>query len=318
MTRFAALHMLRRLLRGGLFSSLLRLEPTNNHVYRSTTMPAAGPQLPPHLLAKRKRQAEETPETNTTASSGASPSRSPTDESKRQRVLGPAPPPAPLDERPTQPAAPSDEDGSSSDDDDDFGPALPSAFSNQDAIAAQAKPIPSTTPAPVKSQRDEWMMVPPKQDDLAARTDPSKVRARGFNTGKAARPAAAAGGMDTAWTETPEEKLKRLQREAMGVESKHMPGSAGFDAKAYEKNKEKEERARRIREHTVSVVFSGKGRIDGADLLCRKRHEVRRCWISIRRRNQRRRRMIRVNGLLTGRKTWVMVEDLAIQRGRRC
>lgn len=231
----------------------LILHFTNIVQFQHTTMSAAGPELPPHLLAKRKRQAEEAPENHDTAASGANRSRSPTGEDKRQRVLGPAPPPAPLNERPAEPAQEEDDDdddSSSSDSDDGFGPALPSASDNhQDDAPSHAKPTPSTS-APPKTQRDEWMMVPPKQDDLAARMDPSKVRARGFNTGKAARPAAA-GGTDTAWTETPEEKLKRLQDEAMGVDTKTAPGSAGFDAKVYEKNKEKEERARRIREHTV-------------------------------------------------------------------
>ncbi|GAB7347413.1 hypothetical protein MBLNU459_g4337t2 [Dothideomycetes sp. NU459] len=223
-------------------------------------MSAAGPELPPHLLAKRKRQAEDAPDTDDTSSPGAKRPRSPASEDKRQRVLGPAPPPAPLHERPAEPAQAEDEDdrasssSGSDDDDDDFGPALPSAAADHhhrdDDSASHARP---TAPAPARSQRDEWMMVPPTQDDLAARMDPSKVRARGFNTGKAARPAAAAagaGGMDTAWTETPEQKLKRLQDEAMGVDSKAGPGSAGFDARAYEKTREKEERARRIREHT--------------------------------------------------------------------
>jgi hypothetical protein len=79
------------------------------------------------------------------------------------------------------------------------------------------------TEAPKKVQRDEWMTLPPTQDDLAARLDPTKPRARKFNTGKSA---GQHGGMSSAWTETPEQKLKRLQDEALGVTAPTNSGTA--------------------------------------------------------------------------------------------
>ncbi|TIA66749.1 hypothetical protein D6C76_09083 [Aureobasidium pullulans] len=251
-------------------------------------MSAAGPELPPHLLAKRKRQQEEGQKDQPATSSGAN-QESPQD--KRQRVAGPelpqsaspapasptlpqsagptlppskpepqvvqpvtgparpvagpAPPPAPLDERPT---APPDSDSDS--DDDDFGPALPSATDLNPSTNDYGPSIPQPEAAPARAQRDEWMTLPPQQDDLAARMDPSKIRARGFNTGKNARggnTTSAGGNIAAAWTETPEQKLKRLQDEAMGVK----PASAGHvDAKEAARNKEREAEARRIREQT--------------------------------------------------------------------
>ncbi|THZ10765.1 hypothetical protein D6C95_00306 [Aureobasidium pullulans] len=251
-------------------------------------MSAAGPELPPHLLAKRKRQQEEEQKNQPATSSGAN-QESPQD--KRQRVAGPelprsaspapagptlppsvgptlpspksepqvvqpvtgparpvagpAPPPAPLDERPT---APPDSDSDS--DDDDFGPALPSAADLNPSTNDYGPSIPQPEAAPARAQRDEWMTLPPQQDDLAARMDPSKIRARGFNTGKNARggnTTPAGGNIAAAWTETPEQKLKRLQDEAMGVK----PASAGHvDAKEAARNKEREAEARRIREQT--------------------------------------------------------------------
>ena len=254
-------------------------------------MSAAGPELPPHLLAKRKRQQEEEQKDQPATSSGAN-QESPQD--KRQRVAGPelpqsaspapagptlpqsagptlppskpepqvvqpvtgparpvagpAPPPAPLDERPT---APPDSDSDS--DDDDFGPALPSATDLNPSTNDYGPSIPQPEAAPARAQRDEWMTLPPQQDDLAARMDPSKIRARGFNTGKNARggnTTPAGGNIAAAWTETPEQKLKRLQDEAMGVK----PASAGHvDAKEAARNKEREAEARRIREQTVSL-----------------------------------------------------------------
>lgn len=82
-----------------------------------------GPELPPHLLAKRKRKQGEAAEAAPAPISGAKRPDSPPNGEKRRRVIGPAMPPAPLDERPPEPAEKAEED--SSDDDDGFGPALP-------------------------------------------------------------------------------------------------------------------------------------------------------------------------------------------------
>lgn len=167
--------------------------------------------------------------------------------SKPARVLGPAPPPAPLDERPPNP--PSDDSDSS---DDDFGPAPPPAgasYTLNEAKPSQfAKSAFDTDPQyseeNKKVQRDSWMTMPPTQDDLAARMDPTKMRARKFNTGKSAGASGGAGGMDI-WTETPEQKLKRLQDEAMGI-SAHSNSSTS--KKESRRNREEEEKARRMRE----------------------------------------------------------------------
>lgn len=115
------------------------------------------------------------------------------------------------------------------------------------------------------------MTLPPQQDDLAARMDPSKLRARGFNTGKSARGGGAAGkqSIAAAWTETPEQKLKRLQDEAMGVKPVAVSGP---DAKEAARSKEREAEARRIREQTVGFVFLDYG--GHADNYFRTRSEV--------------------------------------------
>jgi hypothetical protein len=92
------------------------------------------------------------------------------------------------------------------------------------------------------------MMMPPKQDDLAARMDPSKQRARGFNAGKAGRPIASGGGGENElWTETPEQKRKRLANEVLGIST---PTSS--TAAVQTKKKKDEETARRLKEQIVS------------------------------------------------------------------
>ena len=260
-------------------------------------MSAAGPELPPHLLAKRKRQQEEAQKNDPSTSSGANqqspkrqkvtgpelppsasstpagpslpptvsspavgPTLPPSEPQPARPVAGPAPPPAPLDERPSAPPDSDDDDS----DDDGYGPALPTA-ADLNSSANIGPSIPQPAAAPVKTQRDEWMTLPPQQDDLAARMDPSKMRARGFNTGKNARggnTTPAGGNIAAAWTETPEEKLKRLQDEAMGVK----PATAGHvDAKEAARNKQKEAEARHIREQTVSLFPPNKIRCQ-ADL----------------------------------------------------
>jgi hypothetical protein len=91
-------------------------------------------------------------------------------------------------------------------------------------------------------------MIPPTQDDLAARMDPSKLRARKFNIGKGAKaPTVGGDGISAIWTETPEEKRKRLANEVLGVAP---PASAGKSDSSRSRNKAKdEETARRIKEH---------------------------------------------------------------------
>jgi len=216
-----------------------------------------GPELPPHLLAKRKRKAEGSAATDTQPADTiqVEPStKAPTADlshvtsditTKRARVLGPAPPPAPLDERP--PGSPNDPESS---DDDEFGPSLPgqNASSTTGSVfdAIQATPDASDEPAP--SRRDDWMTMPPKQDDLAARMDPTKIRAKGFNTGKGARNDNSAD--NALWTETPEQKRKRLENEVLGISqpatSSALAEPTALNAKAVRDN---EEKARKIREY---------------------------------------------------------------------
>jgi len=217
-------------------------------------MSAVGPELPPHILAKRKRQQEQEDEAEESRPSGAKRPRTPEADEKRARVIGPAQPPAPLDERPSEPAIvskPDDSDDESSDD-DDFGPALPTAEDStrtQEDRFGDDPPARSTideAEAQPRSKRDEWMMVPPKQDDLSARMDPSKLRARGFNTGKAAK--GPSTDVDAGiWTETPEQKRKRLQDEVMGIKSSSGNGPT-VDVRAQKKRAEDRATAARLQE----------------------------------------------------------------------
>lgn len=212
-------------------------------------MASVGPQLPPHL-AKRKRSSEETddlldvPPKRQRSSSPRSPNAAP------RRVIGPAAPPGPLSE---QPATPPEPNVDSSDSDDDFGPSLPPAPGSvnqeterkrQEALAKEE----AAREASKKPQREEWMLLPPKQDDWSARVDPTKLKNRKFNTGKGSKAPAQKGGSDNAlWTETPEQKRQRLEDEVMGVKK---PAQLDPEKKTdRRKEEEARETERRIQEY---------------------------------------------------------------------
>jgi hypothetical protein len=98
------------------------------------------------------------------------------------------------------------------------------------------------------------MTMPPQQDDLAARMDPTKLRARKFNSGKGAKaPNQNVGGPSDMWTETPEQKRKRLENQVMGISEPSAGSAGGVDSRA--KAARDEETDRRIREHTVSSAY---------------------------------------------------------------
>lgn len=211
-------------------------------------MAPVGPELPPHL-AKRKRS-EEAHNTDDVLSKRQRSSSPHSHDTKARRVIGPAAPPAPLSERPTMSPEP---DADSSDSDDDFGPSLPplpgsvnqeTERKRQEALAEDE----ATREALKKPQREEWMLLPPKQDDWSARADPTKLKNRKFNTGKGSKaPTQKGGGENTLWTETPEQKRQRLEDEVMGVKK---PAQLGPEDKTDKwKEEEARETERRIREY---------------------------------------------------------------------
>ena len=95
------------------------------------------------------------------------------------------------------------------------------------------------------------MMMPPTQDGLLARMDPTKLRPGKFRSGKAAG-GPAGGGIESTWTETPEQKRKRLENEMLGIAA---PANSSVNT-AQSVRKEDEEAARRIKEYNVSFAVT--------------------------------------------------------------
>ncbi|KAF7719045.1 Uncharacterized protein PECH_000227 [Penicillium ucsense] len=143
----------------------------------------------------------------------------------------------------------SDSDGNS-DSDDDFGPGLPPSLGG-----AQPAPVVTTHASSQQSetqtkdtQRDEWMLQPPSSSDWASKIDPTQLRNRKFQTGKSAR-APGSKQLDAAWVESPEERMRRLQDQVMGVgpapnRPEHRPSTTKDAARA----KEMEDRIKQYNE----------------------------------------------------------------------
>lgn len=210
-------------------------------------MPPVGPQLPPHLQNKRKRDGAES-RSSDSSSDDEGPALPPADAAaKKRRVMGPAPPPAPLEEKP--PESPSGGE-SSSDEDSDYGPAMPGTAGAKSAF--DDPKYATTKKIDEKPKHEEWMMMPPTQDGLASRMDPTKLRARGFNTGRAGRTGGNGGDDNSAWFETPEEKRKRLEDQVLGVGGK-ASSAKPEDLQSKARKARDEEKARNIQRHNVSL-----------------------------------------------------------------
>ncbi|PYI03049.1 hypothetical protein BO78DRAFT_207434 [Aspergillus sclerotiicarbonarius CBS 121057] len=141
------------------------------------------------------------------------------DATKRRKVIGPAFPP-PDD-------AAENSSSSDSSDDDDFGPSLPppeGTLPSTSSEPASIAPSSEASTAPKPPQRDAWMLEPIDGSNRSSRVDPTKLRNRKFQTGRAANTTPGGGGIDVSWTETPEQKMKRLQDEVLGVQTR--PGAA--------------------------------------------------------------------------------------------
>ncbi|PNP44817.1 hypothetical protein TGAMA5MH_03626 [Trichoderma gamsii] len=181
---------------------------------RPSTLPAApaprsvGPSLPPHLAAAANNEDE----INLSDSDS-----------------DPLPQPRPATDSNSHNPNP---DSESSDDDDDFGPSLPSASAPRRQIGPSLPP--SVDDAP---KRDEWMLAPPPSSSTFSERDTTKLRARKFASKPSAKPSTAPGA-PSIWTETPEEKLKRLQDAVLGRTSASSSTEAGGGASELQRKKQ--------------------------------------------------------------------------------
>lgn len=212
--------------------------------------PSIGPSLPPTATAASNSNSDDDDDTGPAAPQPP------------KRIMGPAPPPADLSERPTTTTAPDSD--SDSDSEDDYGPALPGATPSSRTHHQAGPSLPSIpAAAPEKPARDDWMLAPPEPTGYQER-DPTKIKARKFASGAGAtsRPSGGAGGgISSIWTETPEQKAKRLADAVLGrggaadetqqkSTSKKSGGSAGKDRAAAAAAAERGQQGDKIRAFT--------------------------------------------------------------------
>ena len=227
----------------------------------SASEPSMVPAGSPSNGGKRKSRAEDEQGVADSRSlvGCKSTSSSPLSSAKRVRTIGPTLPP------PNKPTADDvNEDASShsssSSDDDDFGPSLPTATSQKGTTTSTSENEisgsegKSLKPVPTKTQRDEWMVVPPSSGDWTSRVDPTQLKNRKFNTGKGSRGQGpnSGNGANPGWTETSDEKVARLQREVLGVkDATTVTDTASITEQAAQK-----ENSRRLREYNVWLPLS--------------------------------------------------------------
>ncbi|KAL2210438.1 hypothetical protein CC79DRAFT_502728 [Sarocladium strictum] len=159
---------------------------------------------------------------------------------------GPAPPPS-IGAAQSKPAQASAKPEDSDSDSDDYGPALPS--SKPQIGPALPPSAADASSGPQLPQRDDWMLAPPTSSTGYAERDPSKLKARKFASKPGAGGSKADAEISSIWTETPEEKLKRLQDSVLGRTSNTGPQQSAAQAAAEKKSKEDAERDRRIAEN---------------------------------------------------------------------
>ena len=156
-------------------------------------------------------------------------------------------------------------------------------------------------------RRAQWMLEPPKQEDLTARADPTKLRNRKFNTGVGARaPAKRSDCTSLLWTETPEQKRQRLADEVMGVRK---PATEDDSCTRTRKDQSKDDATtKRIQEYNVCHLLTSScvRRWWGYRTLT-SNHRIgivrSRCTTSVSGRSQRRKKTIPAPDRLTGRRT---------------
>ncbi|KAM3532672.1 hypothetical protein NHJ13051_000135 [Beauveria bassiana] len=169
--------------------------------------PSLGPSLPPPTPSTRNQDEIDLDDSASSSSSSSS--------SSHTGPAPPPPPPPPPSHATAATAQPIPASSDSDSDSDDYGPALPRASNTRRGPIGPTLP-PTTDPS--APTRDEWMLAPPVNTGYTER-DPTKLKARKFTSSKPGRggPASSSdSGLAAIWTETPEEKLKRLQDAVLG------------------------------------------------------------------------------------------------------
>ncbi|KAA1085465.1 hypothetical protein PGT21_008040 [Puccinia graminis f. sp. tritici] len=237
--------------------------------------PIAGPSSPPHLRAK--------PNGSVPSESKAKPSPDGSDsDSESEDAFMPSLPPKFLPTKPPKTIGPtlppgfviSDSLNDQDDDDDEeedervAGPApLPAhlastvGLQNEGVVALKEREERQKESERIEREskllkREEWMLLPPKELDLQATIDPTKIKARGFK--QTSKPHSSSTDRQTSagslWTETPAERSQRLADEAIGKRRRAEETSQddGDDLEASKRKKRDKLMRQQVEEHNKS------------------------------------------------------------------
>lgn len=166
-----------------------------------------------------------------------------------------------------------------------------------------------------KPQREEWMLLPPTNDDWSSRVDPTKLKNRRFQTGKGSKaPIDKSGGVSAIWTETPEQKRQRLEDEVLGRKA---TASSGPE-KPTVSDKEDVAAAKRIKDYNVSYDSGNLWRTRVANVYARTRIATLHSTTNTKRLFLEKRRTILANEPLIKKRIWDWVGRLAMHRRGSC
>lgn len=171
--------------------------------------------------------------------------------SPKKRVIGPSLAPSASASAPPESQSNS---GSDSDSDDDFGPSLPPLHGDSAQPAEQSmdsQPALLEVHAKKESRRDQWMLQPPEQGDWTSKIDPTQIKNRKFQTGRSAR-SATSRQVDSSWMESPEERMRRLGDEVMGVGARPGDTNQPTTSSSVARARSMEEK---IQKYNVSLVL---------------------------------------------------------------
>ncbi|KAL0935330.1 uncharacterized protein CTRU02_209922 [Colletotrichum truncatum] len=214
-----------------------------------TTKPSIGPTMPPSNPTNSNEIPLDDSESEDDYGPSATRAASQPEAPKSKPAIGPTLPPI----QPIGPTLPSanhqpDDSDASSDSDDDYGPALPSSTTAaQRTQAAAVAAAAAAAAGPAAPQRDDWMLAPPTQSGYQER-DPTKLKNRKFASGKSSAGGGGGGGISSIWTETPEQKRKRLEDAVLGRGDQ----DTGSKQQKPRRTREEEERDIRIAENIAA------------------------------------------------------------------
>ncbi|SPO32479.1 uncharacterized protein UTRI_04223 [Ustilago trichophora] len=215
-------------------------------------MPIIGPQMPSRSSRSPSRSNSASSRSSSSSSSSRSPSPSESEAPPRRVVAGPELPSnfiRPRSSSCSRSGSCSDEEGPS------VGPALPSVSSSEnhglshgtqvflerEARKKAAEQEARMAAEKAANSRPEWMLLPPSLSNAsslqAVAGDPLNLKSRGFAQSTPRVSARGGGGGASTedadmslWTETPEERLKRMQDQVSGVRAKESCGMSDKEA----------------------------------------------------------------------------------------